>query len=69
MSDDTKREAALAERDDVLVIPEDYRLTIPRSIRESWGIKPGDKIMVEAEGAGFKLTPVKSKGVSRQMSK
>lgn len=58
MSDDTKREAALAERDDVLVIPEDYRITIPRKIREMPGFEPGRELAWLVKGRSVSLVPV-----------
>ena len=58
MSDDEKREAALAERDDVSVIPEDYRLTIPRKIREMPGFQPGEKVAWLVKHGTVSLVPV-----------
>jgi AbrB family looped-hinge helix DNA binding protein len=57
---DSKRCCGLPPAGEGLVtLNKDYRITLPRSVRERLGIKPGDKIMVEVEGRGFKLTPVK----------
>jgi len=58
MSDDTKRDAALAERDDVLVIPEDYRITIPQRVREMPGFQPGKKLVWLVKGGSVHLVPV-----------
>ncbi len=58
ISNDTKRDAALAERDDVLVIPEDYLITLPRRVREMPGFQPGAKVAWLVKGHSVSLVPV-----------
>ena len=69
MADDTKRDASPAERDDVLVIPDDYRLTIPRAVRELPGFQPGKKVVWLVKGGSVSLVPVlgldKLRGIAR----
>ena len=51
VSDDTKR-------DDVFVIPEDYRITLPQRIREMPGFERGGKVAWLVKHGSVSLVPV-----------
>lgn len=57
MAEDTKQKPADA-RDDVQVIPEDYRLTIPRSVRDLPGFEPGREVAWLIKHGSVHLVPV-----------
>ena len=46
-----------------------YRLTIPKAIRDELGLKPGQTFTVFAKGSAIELVPVRSIGSARGMLK
>lgn len=41
-----------------VIVSPDYEVEIPREIRESLGIRPGDKLEVRCSGAHIVLVPI-----------
>lgn len=50
-----------AAGDEVLTMTEDCRITILRSVRALWGIKPGDTLLMWAEGRIVRVKPLKDR--------
>ena len=37
------------------------QVTVPHEIRRALGVRPGDKLLFEKDGAGFRVKPVRTK--------
>ena len=42
-----------------IILTKDFRITIPKNIREKYQIRPGQKIQIEFTNHSIKLTPLK----------
>ena len=51
---------------DTATINKDFRITIPKEIRKSLGISPGQKMTVKASGGVVSVIPEKSTKESKQ---
>jgi len=52
-----------------VVINSDFRVTIPKSIRNQYDIKPGQKVTITADGSTIKVTPEKEPFFNRKISR
>jgi AbrB family looped-hinge helix DNA binding protein len=57
-----QREARRAMAQAYVRIDPDGRVAIPRDVRDEWGVEAGEQLVIERDGEGVRLTPLRNPG-------